>query len=215
MATGPKPHFAHHTARHVCNVVRLLALALAAVLAPVQAEAQALENGALKTAAPKNFVMHETPEPGVVLRFEDGDAQPHSLADFRGRTVLLNIWATWCLPCLREIPALDHLAVALHDANVVVVAVSIDRKGIDEVRKTFAELHVQKLVPYIDRSGQALRTVRGMGLPMSLLVDGEGREIGRIVGPAAWDENVTVAFFRHFGTPPPEQAEYGGAAAAR
>ena len=146
--------------------------------------------------------MHETPEPGAVLHFEDGEAQPRSLADYRGRIVLLNIWATWCVPCVKEIPALDRLVAALDGADVAVVAVSVDRKGIDAVRKAFADLDVEKLAPYIDRSGQALRTVRAMGLPTSLLIDREGRELGRVVGPVAWDDDATVAFLRQIGLPP-------------
>jgi thiol-disulfide isomerase/thioredoxin len=115
--------------------------------------------------------------------------------------VLLNIWATWCPPCVKEIPALDRLVAALKGADVAVVAVSIDRKGIDAVRKAFADLDVRSLAPYIDRSGQALRAVRAMGLPASLLIDGEGRELGRVVGPAAWDDDATIAFLRQASAP--------------
>ena len=146
---------------------------------------------------PRNFIVHETPEPGAVVRFEDDQRQPRSLADFRGKIVLLNVWATWCAPCIKEIPALDHLAAALNGADFAVVAVSVDRKGIDAVRKVFTERDVHKLPIYIDRSSEALRTVRAIGLPTSLLIDREGREFGRAVGPAQWDSAATIAFFRH------------------
>jgi thiol-disulfide isomerase/thioredoxin len=146
---------------------------------------------------PRNVIMHETPERGAVVRFEDDQGQPRSLADFRGKVVLLNVWATWCAPCIKEIPALDHLAAALNGADFAVVAVSVDRKGTDAVRKVFADLGVQKLPIYLDRSGQALRTVRAIGLPTSLLIDREGREFGRAVGPAEWDGAATIAFLRH------------------
>jgi thiol-disulfide isomerase/thioredoxin len=146
---------------------------------------------------PTNFIIHETPEPGAPVRFEDDQGQPRSLADFRGKIVLLNVWATWCAPCIKEIPALDHLAAALSDVDFSVVAVSVDRKGIDAVRKVFTERDVQKLPIYIDRSAEALRTVRAIGLPTSLLIDREGREFGRAVGPAQWDDAATIAFFRH------------------
>lgn len=195
----------------------ILALIMAMVAAPVafaqvhpKADAP-LEIGSLKTAAPKNFIMHETPEPAVALHFEDGQALPHSLADFHGKIVLLNIWATWCQPCIREIPALDRLVAALNGADVSVIAVSVDHKGIDAVRKAFADLDVQKLAPYIDRSGQALRTVRSVGMPTSLLIDRDGRELGRIVGPAAWDDDATIAFFRQVGASPGRgQPQYDG-----
>ena len=209
--TGSKPVPLQATAqcligRFLADFIRAVAAALVAV--PMAFAQVALttptspEDGSQKTPAPKNFIMHEIPEPGVVLRFEDGEAQPRSLADFRGRIVLLNIWATWCPPCVKEIPALDRLVNALDGADVVVIAVSIDRKGIDAVRKAFADLGVQKLAPYIDRSGQALRTVRAMGLPTSLVIDREGRELGRVVGAVAWDADATVAFFRQVGMPP-------------
>jgi thiol-disulfide isomerase/thioredoxin len=206
MATGSRPVALQAAqflmARCLADFIRALVAALVAApiaFAQVQsATPRAPENGSL-TAAPKNFIMHETPESEVALRFDDGEAQPHSLADYRGRIVLLNIWATWCPPCVKEIPALDRLVVALDGVDVAVVAVSIDSKGINAVRKAFADLDVQKLAPYIDRSGQALRTVRAMGLPTSLLIDREGRELGRVVGPAAWDDDATIAFFRQIG----------------
>ena len=202
------------------NFFRALAVVLVGApvaFAQVHLKAQVPpEFGALKMAAPKNFIMHETPEPGVALRFEDGDAQPRSLADFRGKIVLLNIWATWCPPCIKEIPALDRLAAALSGADVAVVAVSIDRKGIEAVRKSFADLDVQKLAPYIDQSGQALRTVRSVGMPTSVLIDREGRELGRAVGPAAWDDDATIAFFQQVAAPPGRgQPRYTGVEPAR
>jgi thiol-disulfide isomerase/thioredoxin len=146
---------------------------------------------------PRNFVVHETPEPVAAVRFEDDQGQPRSLADFRGKIAMLNVWATWCAPCIKEIPALDHLAAALNGEDFAVVAVSIDSKGTDVVRKAFAGLDVQKLAIYVDPSGQALRAVRGMGLPTSLLIDRDGREFGRVTGSAEWDAAATIAFLRN------------------
>jgi thiol-disulfide isomerase/thioredoxin len=219
MATRLQPA-APYLTRYFGNFIRAIAMALAAVpvaVAQAQQDVQAtVEMDSLKSAAPKNFIMHETPEPGVVLRFEDSEARLRSLVDYHGRIVLLNVWATWCPPCVKEIPALDRLVAALNDADVVVVAVSVDRKGIDAVRKAFADLGVQKLAPYVDRSGQALRTVRAMGLPTSLLIDRDGRELGRIVGPAAWDDDATVGFFRQVAAPPGQTGRrYGSAEPGR
>jgi thiol-disulfide isomerase/thioredoxin len=183
--------------RRLTNFIRALAGGLVAVTAAVAQDSS--KEHAPKTEPPKNFIMHETPESGVAVRFEDGQAQPRSLADFRGKIVLLNVWATWCAPCIKEVPALDRLVAALDGTDVSVVAISVDRKGIEAVRKTFAELGVRELVPYIDLSGQALRSARAMGLPTSLLIDREGREFGRVVGAAAWDDAETIAFFRQVG----------------
>src|SRR5258708_14255101 len=71
---------------------------------------------------PTNFILHETPEPGAVVRFEDDQGQPRSLAEFLGKVLLLNVWATWRAPCIKAIPALDHLAAALNGADLPVVA---------------------------------------------------------------------------------------------
>jgi thiol-disulfide isomerase/thioredoxin len=176
-------------AQHLSNCIRAIGAMLLAV--PI----------AFAGEPPRNFIMHEAPEPGAVVRFEDDQGQPRSLADFRGKIVLLNIWATWCAPCIKEIPALDRLATALNGADFAIVAVSIDRKGIDAVRKVFTERNVQKLPIYIDRSGEALRAVRAIGLPTSLLIDRDGREFGRAVGPAQWDDEVTISFFRGLVSP--------------
>jgi thiol-disulfide isomerase/thioredoxin len=174
-------------ARHLSNCIRAVGVMLVAM--PI----------AFAQEPPRNFILHEAPEQGVAVRFEDDQGQPRSLADFRGKIVLLNVWATWCAPCLKEIPALDHLAAALNGADFAVVTVSVDRKGIEAVRKVFAELDVQKLPIYIDRLGQALRTVRAIGLPTSLFIDREGREFGRVIGPAEWDGAATIDFLRHAG----------------
>ncbi len=172
-------------AQRLSNCIRAVGIMLVAV--PI----------AFAQEPPRNFIMHEAPQPGAAVRFEDDQGQPRSLADFRGKIVLLNVWATWCAPCIKEIPALDRLAAALNGADFAVVTVSLDRKGIDAVRKVFAERDVQKLPIYIDRSGEALRTVRAIGLPTSLLIDREGREFARAVGPAEWDGAATIEFLRH------------------
>ena len=193
---------AHLKAWPLSRVTGALPAALVAALMAASAGlAQAPPDaGSTTAAAPKNFVMHEAPEPAaLVLHFKDAQGQPRSLADFEGRVVLVNLWATWCPPCVKEIPALDRLAAALHGTEVGVVTVSLDPKGIAAVSKAFADMDVHTLVPYVDPSNQALRTVRGVGLPMSLLIGRDGHELGRIVGPAAWDDEATVAFLRQAG----------------
>lgn len=145
---------------------------------------------------PKNFVMHETPKTIPAISFEDQQGQARSLADFRGKVVLLNIWATWCAPCRREMPALDRLQSALGGAGFEVVALSIDRAGIAAVRKFYAEVGVRNLAIYIDNSGKAARELGAVGLPVTLLIDREGRELGRLMGPAEWDAPEIVEFLR-------------------
>lgn len=158
---------------------------------------------ALATAAPvsaqqppKNFILHDAPKSIPAIQFKDDQGRARSLADFHGKVVLLNIWATWCVPCRREMPALDRLQGTLGGADFEVVALSMDHSGIEVVRKFYAEVGIQKLAMYIDSSGKATRELGAVGLPTTLLVDREGREIGRLIGPAEWDSPEIAEFIR-------------------
>lgn len=141
----------------------------------------------------RNFIIHEAPKPIAAIQFENADGQPRSLADFRGKIVLVNIWATWCVPCRKEMPTLDRLQAKLGGADFEVVALSIDRR-IDAVRKFFAEVGLQKLAMYLDSSAKATRELGAVGLPTTLLLDREGREVGRLIGPAEWDSPEMTEF---------------------
>lgn len=143
---------------------------------------------------PKNFVLMDKPKPIAEINFIDGDAHPRSLADFRSRVVLLNVWATWCVPCRKEMPALDRLQASLGGADFEVVPISIDRGGLETVRRFYNEIGIRNLAMYADPSGQVLRQVGAIGLPTTLLVDRAGQELGRVLGPAEWDAPEIAAF---------------------
>jgi thiol-disulfide isomerase/thioredoxin len=142
----------------------------------------------------RKFTIHEAPKPVAAIQFQDGQGQSRSLADFRGKVVLLNIWATWCVPCRKEMPALDRLKTALGDPDFEVATLSIDRGGMDVVRKFFAEVGIQELATYLDSSGKAMRELGVVGLPTTLIIDREGHEIGRLIGPAEWDAPDMIEF---------------------
>ena len=144
------------------------------------------------------FVVHDSPRPIPELTFEGGDGQSISLADFRGRVVLLNIWATWCVPCRREMPTLDRLQGELGGPEFEVVALSIDREGLPAVKEFYEQLGLETLPIYVDQSGKAQRALNVLGLPTTLLLDREGNEIGRLLGPAEWDSPEMVAFLRDY-----------------
>jgi thiol-disulfide isomerase/thioredoxin len=137
-----------------------------------------------------NDLSQRLPLSGV--RFQDGQGKELSLEDFRGRVVLLNLWATWCAPCRKEMPALDRLQMQLGGPGFEVVAVSIDRDP-ELVREFFREHGIESLALYIDASGDITGTLRAIGIPTTLLVDREGREIWRMTGPAEWDAPPSVA----------------------
>ena len=127
------------------------------------------------------------PRPLPELQFQDGMGRARSLADFRGKVVLLNIWATWCTPCREEMPALDRLQARLGGTDFEIVALSIDQQGAQAVRRFYDEVGVKALALYIDPSAQAGFKLATIGLPTTIFVDRAGREVGRRVGPAEWD----------------------------
>lgn len=152
--------------------------------------------GQAETASPRSFVMHEAPRTLPEIKFEDGNAEALTLADLRGKTVLLNIWATWCVPCREEMPTLDALEAELGGPGFEVVPLSVDRAGPEVVRKFYAEIGIEHLGLYIDASMRASFDLQAPGLPTTLLIDGEGRELGRLVGPAEWDTPEMIAFLK-------------------
>ena len=154
----------------------------------------ALPAGAEKTV--DSFAIHDNPKPVPELMFVQEDGSPLTLEVFRGKVVLLNIWATWCAPCRREMPTLDRLQDNLGGPDFVVVALSIDREGVAVVKKFYDEIAIKNLKIYVDSTGKATRTLKVIGLPTTLLIDGEGREIGRLIGPAEWDTPEMVSFLR-------------------
>lgn len=166
----------------------LLALGSALVLAqPLSAD-----------DAPQKFAVHPSPKPVPEIQFQDSEGKNLTLANFRGKVVLLNIWATWCLPCRREMPTLDGLQAELGGQDFQVLALSIDRDGIEAVAKFYGEVGVKHLAIYLDSSAEAASALGAVGLPTTLLIDRDGREIGRLVGPAEWDSPDMVRFIRNY-----------------
>lgn len=150
---------------------------------------------------PQNFVLRDEPAPLQDFQFEDGEGHVQHLTDFRDKVVLLNIWATWCLPCRKEMPTLDRLQATLGSADFEVVALSIDRGGADVVRKFFGEIGIQNLAIHVNPSDQAAFTLAVAGLPTTLLIDRDGRELGRLVGPAEWDASDMLDFLKSMISP--------------
>lgn len=147
-------------------------------------------------AAEPGFVFADPPKALPEIRFVDGEGRNRTLADFSGKVVLLNIWATWCTPCREEMPTLDRLQAALGGDAFQVVALSIDRKGLAVVRRFYDEIGISHLTIYIDSTSRVFRDLAVVGVPTTLLVDREGREVGRLVGPAEWDTPAMIALIR-------------------
>jgi thiol-disulfide isomerase/thioredoxin len=130
------------------------------------------------------------------LAFLDASGQPKKLSDWRGRTVLVNLWATWCVPCRKEMPALDNLQAKLGSPDFQVVAINIDTRDPAKPRAFLKDANLTKLDYFTDTNAkvfQDLKSVgRAVGMPTSVLVDGQGCEIATIAGPAEWDSEDAV-----------------------
>jgi len=133
------------------------------------------------------FVARKEPETLPEIKFQDAEGRERSLAEWRGKVVLLNLWATWCLPCRKEMPALDRLQSTLGSDQFQVVAISVDRTGLPGAKKFLEETKTPNLSVFADPTARLASTLRAAGLPATLLIDKEGREIGRLLGPAEWD----------------------------
>ena len=130
------------------------------------------------------------------LAFEDADGQSKKLSDWRGRTVLVNLWATWCVPCRKEMPALEGLQTRLGGPDFEVVAVNIDTRDPDKPKKFLKDANLSRLGYYSDDKAKVFQDLkivgRALGMPTSVLVDGQGCEIATIAGPAEWDSDDAV-----------------------
>lgn len=137
-----------------------------------------------------------TPRAAVDVSFDGPSGEKKTLADFRGKTVLLNLWATWCIPCREEMPALDKLQAKLGGPDFEVVAVSIDTARLEKRKAFLAEAGVEKLAFYSDASADIFQRLKRAGkvtgLPTTLLIDRSGCEIGILAGPADWASDEAI-----------------------
>ena len=155
--------------------------------------------------------VHAVPEPPAVLArlkpaekaksvpdvaFSDAAGHRHTLAQYRGRYVLLNLWATWCNPCVRELPALARLKTALPDDRVMVMAVNVGRSDAAQSAAFLARHHAGDLGVYLDSDVALMRAFDAYGLPFTVLIDPQGREVARAFGPSDWSAPAAVAYFK-------------------
>jgi thiol-disulfide isomerase/thioredoxin len=146
------------------------------------------------------FRVAESAERFDDISFMAPDGSPLTLADFSGRAVLLNLWATWCVPCRVEMPALDRLQAELGGGDFEVVAVNVDVRNEERARAFFNEIGIESLAFYSDPSlgifNNLKRRGHAFGLPATILIDAEGCGVGVLGGPAAWDSDEAKALIR-------------------
>ncbi len=146
------------------------------------------------------FAPNSAPRRATPISFKDGSGRTLSLDDFKGRVVLINLWATWCVPCRKEMPALDELEGKLGGRDFAVLAINLDQRGGDKPRKFLEEIKVRHLLYYEDPTTNVFQKLkmagRAPGLPSTILVDRQGCELGFLPGPAEWASEDALALLR-------------------
>ena len=159
-------------------------------------EAQRAEIEGMRAGDMTKLLIHKTPRDRVEVGFTDGLGAPTDLGAFAGTVTLLNLWATWCPPCVHEMPALNRLAQALEGSGARVVTLNVERNGRVKAEDFMRRMTLFALEPYADEPGAFPRAVGVLGLPTTLVLDPQGREIARLQGDAAWDEDPAPAILR-------------------
>lgn len=171
--------------------VGALGLALAAASgAPAVLAAQA--------AGGFRFTPYPKPRALPPLSFLNAQDKPTSLAAFRGKVVLLNVWATWCPPCVKEMPTLNKLQELLGGHEFAVLPLSVDKGGVFSVQSFYQDNFIDHLPVYVDPTTQVLDRLDVLGTPTTILIDKQGREIARTLGPQDWDQPGVIAQLRHY-----------------
>ncbi len=160
------------------------------------ANVAAADVAALRDGDMKKLAIHTTPTPvpnAVLLDATDGE---HALADYNGKWVVLNFWATWCAPCRHEMPSLDRLQAAMPD--IAVVPVATGRNSVTGIEKLFTEAGVKTLPILRDPTSELARGMGVMGLPVTVILNPEGQEVARLIGDAEWDSASAKAIMAAF-----------------
>jgi thiol-disulfide isomerase/thioredoxin len=143
----------------------------------------------LKSGKMAAFVEKKTPQPLPDITFQDANGKDVKLSSFKGKTILLNLWATWCSPCREEMPSLNRLEEALGSDKFEVIALSLDRKGYEASRKFLDDVKADKVKLYVDPTAKQGMELKLLGMPTTLLINKDGLEVGRLAGAAEWDSD--------------------------
>jgi thiol-disulfide isomerase/thioredoxin len=142
------------------------------------------------------FLVKADRPPVPDLAFKDSSGSEIKLGKWQGRVVLLNLWATWCAPCRKEMPTLNDVQKQLGSKDFAVVALSVDRKGLEASAAFLKETGADSLGLYVDETTKSLESLQAFGLPVTLLIDRKGHEIGRLLGPAEWNSGEAIALIK-------------------
>jgi thiol-disulfide isomerase/thioredoxin len=151
-----------------------------------------------RAASIDKFIVAPEPMPAPTIAFADADGRTLGLADFKGKVLLVNFWATWCAPCVEEMPSLAKLQKALGGDDFEVVAISIDRGGIAVTKPFLAKVGAGDLGLYVDTTGKSPSAFKTPGLPTSVIIDRDGRLRGKLLGAADWSSDAAHDLVRRY-----------------
>ena len=185
------------------GAAKFLSLTLAAVALVVAAavfwpSATVIEDGPRLVGQMQNFTLAETVGERPDIAWTDTDGKTVKLADFDGKLVLLNFWATWCAPCIRELPSINALQAKMQGDDFTVIALSIDREGKPVAERMRQRLKLDRLPLYLDPPGLVAKALDVRFMPTTVLFDRRGREIGRMEGVAEWNGREASDLVRYF-----------------
>ena len=144
------------------------------------------------------FTLNEPPLPAPATEFQTVTGNAVNLAAYKDKVVLVNFWATWCVPCVREMPSLDRLQASFDKGKFLVLAVSVDRGGSTKVVPFLKKHEIEKLTTVLDQRMRLASALRVPGMPTSFLLDRAGRVVGSLAGIAEWDSDEAKALVRYY-----------------
>ena len=162
---------------------------------------------ARQAGAQTGKLVESAPKPAPAFSFTDAEGREHGALDFAGQGLVVNLWATWCPPCVAEMPALDRAQAALAEEGVRVLALSSDREGRAKVEPFYRDRGIRHLGLWLDPRGAAQRALGARGLPTTVVIDRKGQERARLEGAAEWDKPEMLAAIRRLVGPPPAPSE--------
>ncbi|HUW79822.1 MAG TPA: TlpA disulfide reductase family protein [Acidocella sp.] len=149
------------------------------------------------------------PTPAPPLVFTDAKGKRLTLADYAGHTLVVNLWATWCPPCIMELPGLAALALKIKPSGGLVLPISIDLNGASAVQPFYAKNDIHGLPVLLDPDGKNLQILHTDGIPVTIIINAAGQMVARLDGAAYWNSKRMVAFLQSLGGPPPAKAKHG------
>jgi thiol-disulfide isomerase/thioredoxin len=170
----------------------------------VEAQIIENENGLPDAAIALTQVMPTVAPP---LRFADADGRPRTLADYRGHTLVVNLWATWCAPCVAELPTFAALAPQLRQNGVLILPISVDLNGAAAVRPFFARHGINDLPILLNQDGSDLQVLKSNGIPVSIVINPAGQMVARLDGAANWNTPRIITFLSGLGAATPSSGQ--------